>query len=169
MGGVLEHLLLFVFPFAMAFAAATDLLTMKIPNALTLGLAAAFLVAAPVAGLAWPELLSHLGAGALLLILGIILFSLGWVGGGDAKLLAAAALWLGFDPLLPFLSLVTVFGGALAIVLLAYRSVPATALPLPDWAARLHAKGGAMPYGVAIAAGALTIYPSTAWYGALAG
>jgi prepilin peptidase CpaA len=114
-------------------------------------------------------LLSHLAAGSLLLIVGILLFSLGWVGGGDAKLLAAAALWLGFESLVPFLAYVAVFGGALAIAILAYRSFPATALPLPGWAARLHAKGGAMPYGVAIAAGALTIYPTTGWYAALAG
>jgi prepilin peptidase CpaA len=63
---------------------------------------------------------------------------------------------------------VAVFGGALAVAILAYRSVPAGAFPLPDWAARLHAKGEGMPYGVAIAAGALAIYPSTTWYAMLA-
>jgi prepilin peptidase CpaA len=169
MTGVLQHVLLFVFPFAMAFAAAADLFTMKIPNALTLGLAAAFLVVAPVAGLSWTDLLSHLAAGSLLLIVGILLFSLGWLGGGDAKLLAAAALWLGFEPLVLFLAYVAIFGGALAIAVLAYRSVPAGAFPLPGWAARLHAKGAAIPYGVAIAGGALAIYPTTGWYAALAG
>ncbi len=167
--GVLEFSLLFVFPFAMAFAAATDLLTMRIPNLLSLGLCAAFLVVGPVAGLTWQELLGHVAAGSLMLLVGIFLFSLGWAGGGDAKLLAAASLWLGFEPLVPFLSYVAIFGGALAIAILAYRSVPAGALPLPGWAARLHAKGGAIPYGVAIAAGALTIYPSTGWYAALSG
>jgi prepilin peptidase CpaA len=166
---VLEYVLLFVFPFAMAFAAATDLLTMRIPNLLTLGLCAAFLVVAPVAGLSWQEVLMHLAAGAAMLLVGLLLFSLGWAGGGDAKLLAVASLWLGFEPLVLFLGYVAVFGGALAIAILAYRCVPAGGLPLPDWAARLHAKGGGMPYGVAIAAGALTIYPSTHWYAALAG
>jgi prepilin peptidase CpaA len=165
----LDTVLLFVFPFAMAFAAATDLLTMKIPNVLTLGFAAAFFVVAPVAGLNWSEMLSHLGAGSLILLAGIVLFSLGWVGGGDAKLLAAGALWLGFEPLVPFLAYVAIFGGALALALLAYRRVPAGAVPvLPNWALRLHAKDGEMPYGVAIAAGALIVYPSTGWYAALA-
>ncbi len=167
---MLEQLLLLVFPFAMALGAATDLLTMKIPNALTLALTSAFLVVAPIAGLTWSDMLSHLGAGSLMLLAGILLFSLGWIGGGDAKLLAAGALWLGFEPLVLFLAYVTVFGGALAIAILAYRRVPAGAFPLlPDWAARLHAKNGAMPYGVAIAAGALAIYPTTGWHTALAG
>jgi prepilin peptidase CpaA len=166
--GVIGYTLLFVFPFVMAFAAVTDLLTMKIPNLLTLGLGVAFLVAAPIAGLTWSEILSHLAAGSSMLLVGILLFSFGLVGGGDAKLLAAAALWLGFEPLVAFLAYVAVFGGALAIVILAYRSVPAGAFPLPDWAARLHVKGEGMPYGVAIAAGALAIYPSTTWYAMLA-
>jgi prepilin peptidase CpaA len=166
---LLDTALLFVFPFAMAFAAATDLLTMKIPNLLTLGLGAAFLVVAPIAGLTWTEILGHVAAGSSMLVVGIVLFSLGWVGGGDAKLLAAASLWLGFEPLLTFLTCVAVFGGALALALLAYRSVPAGAFPLPGWAARLHAKGEGMPYGIAIAAGALAIYPSTPWYAALTG
>jgi len=166
---LLDTALLFVFPFAMAFAAATDLLTMKIPNLLSLGLGAAFLVVAPIAGLTWTEILSHAAAGSSMLVVGVVLFSLGWVGGGDAKLLAVASLWLGFEPLLGFLACVAVFGGALALALLAYRSVPAGAFPLPGWAARLHAKGEGMPYGIAIAAGALAIYPSTSWYAALAG
>ena len=166
---MLQYPLLFVFPFAMAFAAATDLLTMRIPNRLTLGLCAAFLLIAPVAGLSWQDILSHLAAGSCMLLAGILLFSLGWVGGGDAKLLAAASLWLGFEPLVPFLGYVAIFGGALAIAILAYRSMPAGALPLPGWAARLHHKGEGMPYGVAIAAGALAIYPSTGWSAALSG
>lgn len=164
---MLEYPLIFIFPFAMAFAAAMDVLTMTIPNRLTFGLAAAFFVVAPIAGLTWHDLLMHLAAGSAMLIAGIVLFSLGWLGGGDAKLLAAAALWLGTEPLVTFLALVAAFGGALALIILAYRSMPAAALPLPGWALRLHAKGGGMPYGVAIAAGALTVYPTTTWYAAL--
>jgi prepilin peptidase CpaA len=166
---VLEYPLLFVFPFGMAFAAASDLLTMRIPNRLSVGLCAAFLLLAPVAGLSWQEILSHLGVGAAMLLVGIALFSVGWIGGGDAKLLAAASLWLGYEPMLLFVGYVTLFGGALALAILAYRSVPAGALPLPGWAVRLHAKGEAMPYGVAIAAGALAVYPSTQWFAAFAG
>jgi prepilin peptidase CpaA len=166
---VLEHSLVFVFPFAMAFAAATDLFTMTIPNRLTLGLSVAFFVLAPIAGLGWQDILSHMGGGATMLLAGILLFSLGWLGGGDAKLLAAASLWLGFDQLAMFLTYTAAFGGALALAILAYRGAPVSAFPLPGWAARLHTKGEGMPYGVAIAAGALFVYPATGWYAAFTG
>ena len=159
----MAHLLLFVFPLAMAYAAALDLLTMRIPNGVSLGIAAAFLVVAPIAGMPVQEMLMHFLVGAAVLIAGMILFSLRLVGGGDAKLLAAACLWLGPNQLLPYLVYVTIFGGALALLLLAYRGMPAGAFPLPAWAARLHKPRSGMPYGLAIAAGALAVYPLTAW------
>ena len=159
----MAHLLLFVFPLAMAYAAALDLLTMRIPNGVSLGIAAAFLVVAPIAGMPVQEMLMHFLVGAAVLIAGMILFSLRLVGGGDAKLLAAACLWLGPNQLLPYLVYVTIFGGALALLLLAYRGMPAGAFPLPTWAARLHKPRSGMPYGLAIAAGALAVYPLTAW------
>ena len=165
---MLLHALLLVFPFAMAFAAVSDLLTMTIPNRLSIGLCIAFLLIAPAAGLSLQDALSHIGVGLAMLAVGFGMFAAGWIGGGDAKLLAATALWLGLDPMMLFLGYATLFGGLLALLLLAYRSVPAAALPLPEWAARLHVKGAAMPYGIAIAAGALTVYPSTAWFAALA-
>jgi prepilin peptidase CpaA len=155
--------LLLVFPFAMAYAAAFDLLTMRIPNGVSLGIAAAFLVLAPIAGMPVQEMLMHLLVGTAVLIAGMILFGLRYVGGGDAKLLASGALWMGYDQLLPYLAYVTIFGGALALLLLAYRHTPADVLPLPTWAARLHNPGEGMPYGLAIAAGALVVYPLTAW------
>ncbi len=58
----------------------------------------------------------HLLVGAAVLIAGMILFSLRYVGGGDAKLLASGALWMGYDQLLPYLAYVTIFGGALALL-----------------------------------------------------
>ena len=163
---MLEYSLALIFPFAMAFAATTDVLTMTIPNRLTSGLCAAFFVLAPVAGLGWQDVLSHMGVGSAMLLAGMLLFALGWLGGGDGKLLAVASLWLGFDQLVMFLAYVAAFGGALALAILAYRSAPVSALPLPGWAARLHTKGEGMPYGVAIAAGALIIYPATSLFAA---
>ncbi len=166
---MIENALIMVFPAAMAYGAATDLLTMRISNRVSLGLLIAFLVIAPLAGMTGLEMLSHLGVGAVLLVAGMLLFSMNLLGGGDAKLLAAAGLWIGFDQLVPFVAYVTIFGGALALLLLAYRCVPVGALPLPGWAARLHTQGEGMPYGVAIAAGALLIYPLTSWPTLLAG
>jgi prepilin peptidase CpaA len=98
--------------------------------------------------------------------IGILFFSAGWFGGGDAKLMAAAALWIGFDDLLVYFTQVAILGGVLAIAILAYRRLPATALPGPDWALRLHKSGTGIPYGLAIAGAALWIYPQTAWFAA---
>jgi prepilin peptidase CpaA len=153
----------------MAYAAATDLLTMRISNRVSLGLCLAFLVIAPIAGMSGQQMLMHLGVGAAMLGFGMVLFALRLFGGGDTKLFAAAALWVGYDQLAPFVAYVTIFGGALAILLLAYRSIPVGAFPLPGWAARLHHRGEGMPYGVAIAAGALMIFPQTVWQTLLAG
>lgn len=153
-----------VLPFAMAFAAAMDLQTLTIPNRVSVVLIVAFLAAAVVAGLSWQNVLIHLAAGSAMLLVGIFMFSMGWLGGGDAKLLAAGALWIGFDQLPQFLVYVGLSGGLLAVVVLAYRKSPTSTLVsahLPGWAERLRTKGGGIPYGIAIAVGALVVFPST--------
>ena len=157
------YLLLFVFPFAMAYAASSDLLTMRIANSVSLGLVAAFLVIALIAGMPPQEMLLHLAVGVALLIAGMVLFGLNLVGGGDAKLLAAGGLWIGYDQLVPFLLCVTIFGGALALLLLAYRRLPATRCRCRRGRHACTPRGKGMPYGIAIAAGALAIYPITNW------
>lgn len=166
---VLEFMLFLTFPAAMAFAGAMDLFTMTIPNRISIGLIAAFAVAAVIAPLGWSDIASHLGAGFLMLVLGIGMFSLGWLGGGDAKLLAAAALWFGFDGLVQYLVLVSVAGGALVLAILLYRRItPPHWLARQAWAMRLHAQAGGIPYGIALAAGGLWLYPSTPWLTSLA-
>jgi prepilin peptidase CpaA len=164
----LAYPLLFVFPFIMLYAAAMDVLTMRIANSISIGLAAAFFVVAAIAGMPLQQMLVHVGVGLAVLVANMLLFQLRLVGGGDAKLLAAAALWVGYEQLIPFLVYVTIFGGVLALVLLAYRFAPADVLPLPNWASRLHNRSEGMPYGVAITAGALVVYPLTPLPGLLA-
>jgi prepilin peptidase CpaA len=165
-----EFPLLMMFPIAMAFAGAMDLLTMTIPNRVSLGLIAAFAVAAVFVGMPLMTIVDHVSAGALFLAIGIFMFCMGWLGGGDAKLLAAAALWLGFANILPYVFMVTVCGGLLAVALLMYRNLT---LPVwmmgQEWAMRLHERKGGIPYGIALAAAALWIYPSTPWFTAFAG
>lgn len=165
---MLEYPLLLVFPVAMALAGVFDLLTMTIPNRISLALVAAFCVAAPFSGLPVETLLVHVGVGLAVLAAGIFLFAMGWLGGGDAKLLAAASLWIGWDGLVVFLAEVAVLGGVLAVAILGYRMLPVDALPLtlPEWATRLHKKGTGIPYGVAIAGAALLLYPKTSWFAA---
>lgn len=163
---MLGYALLLVFPVAMAFAAAMDLLTMTIPNRISLVLIAAFLVAIPFADVTWTDLaLKHVAVGAAVLAAGIVLFSLGWMGGGDVKLMAAAALWLGYDHIATFFFSVSLLGGLLALAVLAYRRlVPEAVVASTVWAARLHKQGGGIPYGIAIAGAALAVYPSTQWF-----
>lgn len=98
-----EYPVLMIFPVAMAFAGAMDFFTMTIPNRVSILLIGAFAVAAVVAGMPLTAVANHVLAGILLLACGIVMFSRGWLGGGDAKLLAAAALWIGFDNLFIYL------------------------------------------------------------------
>jgi len=163
--------LIVVFSFAMVFAAARDIQTLTIPNGVSVMLILAFLGAALVAGLSWQNLLVHLATGSIMLLVGIFLFSMGWFGGGDAKLLAAGSLWIGLDHLAPFLIYVGLSGGLLAVTVLAYRQSQTgkiLAAHLPGWAERLHIKGSGIPYGIAIAAGALIVFPSSNLFALLA-
>lgn len=156
-----EVALLLSFPSLVTFGGAYDLLTMTIPNRVSIALVALFVVAALVLGMPGELLLNHVAAGVAMLAAGITLFAIGGFGGGDAKLLAAASLWLGLDQLLPFLTMVTVYGGVLALSILMYRRIPVIGPHAPQWALNLHTQGTGIPYGIAIAAAALTVFPRT--------
>jgi prepilin peptidase CpaA len=161
---ILDIARLLLFPALMAFAAASDLFTMTISNKVSLALAAGFLALALASGMGPYDILSHLGAGATVLLVAFACFAMGWVGGGDAKVAAAAALWFGFGHLLNYLVYASIFGGALTLLLLQFRQWP---LPYPfagqAWLLKLHAKESGIPYGIALAIGALMIYPETEW------
>jgi prepilin peptidase CpaA len=165
---ILDIARLLLFPALMAFAAASDLLTMTISNRVSLALATGFLALGLLSGMGFYEILSHVGAGAAVLAVAFACFARGWVGGGDAKIAATAALWLGFDQLLNYLLYASLYGGALTLLLLQFRQWP---LPYPlsgqGWLQRLHAKDSGIPYGIALAIGALMIYPETAWIKAI--
>jgi len=161
---VTDAIRLLVFPALMAFAASSDLLTMTISNKLSLALAAAFFIIAATTGMPLATLGMHLAAAAVVLVISFGFFTQGWIGGGDAKLAAATALWFGFDHLLPYLLYASVFGGALTLLILQFRKLPLPALLARQaWIQRLHEAEGGIPYGIALAASALAIYPSTGW------
>jgi len=161
---ILDIARLLLFPALMAFAAASDLFTMTISNRVSLALAAGFLTLALMSGMGLHDILSHVGAGAAVLAVAFVCFAMGWVGGGDAKVAAAAALWFGFGHLLNYLLYASLFGGALTLLLLQFRQWP---LPYPfagqAWLLKLHAEDSGIPYGIALAIGALMIYPDTEW------
>jgi len=159
-----EAIRLTLFPAMMAFAASSDLLTMTIANRVSLILIGGFILLAGLGGMSGPELLWHFGAAAAVLVVAFVCFAFGWIGGGDAKLAATSALWLGFGHLFDYLTLASILGGALTLLIVQFRT-----LPLPqflagwEWVDRLHRPDGGVPYGIALAAAALIIYPQTEW------
>lgn len=162
--------LLLVFPAAMAMAGAMDLFTMTIPNRISVALVIGFFVLAPLVGLGLNEVALHCATALAMLALGFVCFSFGWIGGGDAKLLAAAALWIGYEHLLAYGIVTALIGGILTLGFLMLRMVPLPAgLEKQAWLVRLHDAQHGVPYGIALAAAGLLVYPQTVWMSALAG
>ena len=159
---MIELLILSMFPACMIAAAAYDISTLTIPNWISLVLIAAFVIVALSAGMTGWEFGTHAGIGVAALIVGFMLFASGFVGGGDAKFLAATSLWIGLDFYLHYIFFATVAGGALALTLLCVRQFP---LPLflvnQEWIARLHHAENGIPYGVALAIGGLLVFTET--------
>jgi len=160
-------LLVAIVPALLMAAAFFDLTTYTIPNLLPGAMVLLFAVfmLILVAGdhaMSWSEIGLHLFAGFVGLLLGMGMFAVGWVGGGDAKLLAAALLWMGWDSLYEYVILAMLLGGVLTVGLIMLRRLP---LPLPlvriPWFARLADRDAGVPYGVALAAAALQVLPNT--------
>jgi prepilin peptidase CpaA len=161
---VADAIRLALFPAMMAFAASSDFLTLTISNRVSLILVGGFVALAVIGGVSAADVLSHLAAGCVVLVAAFSLFARGIIGGGDAKLAAATALWLGFDHLLPYLLYASLLGGALSVGLIWFRMAPLPDwLTRHDWAQRLHGKDAGVPYGIALAAAALAVYPQTPW------
>lgn len=165
---MLSFTLMTVFPLVVAFAASSDLLSMTIPNWVTLVLIAFFAVLAPQVGLSWHDAFLHLATALAVLSVAFAFFAFGWIGGGDAKFAAAIALWMGPSLTVPFLLVTSITGGSLTILMLQLRSYP---LPQPlarvGWVARLHNPSEGMPYGIAIAFAALSLYTGTPFFAAV--
>jgi prepilin peptidase CpaA len=146
----------------MAMAAFSDLLTMTIPNRVSVVLLASFFAIAPFAGLTLHDMALHLLAGAIVFGICFALFALHIMGGGDAKIMTASAVWFGFNPtLMQYVAYISVLGGLLSLVVVMIRAnhdtILASRIPVP--ATMLHAKK--VPYGVAIGAAALLAFPAS--------
>ena len=159
---MIESAALILFPALMAFAASSDLLTMTISNRISLGLVAGFLILAVAAGLPLDEIMFSLSCGLVVLMITFGLFCVGWIGGGDAKLAAATAVWLGWGQVLDYGLVSSAFGGVLTLVLIQMRRWPMPAFLLKQtWFARLYDTKSGIPYGIALAAAGLVVYPHT--------
>jgi prepilin peptidase CpaA len=135
---------------------------MLIPNRVSAILLASFVIVAPLAGLSLSDIALHLSAGLVVFSTCFALFALNVMGGGDAKLLTASAVWFGLTfSLFEFLIYVSFFGGILTLAILSIRAhtntILASGLPVPDHI--LTAKK--VPYGIAIGLAAFAAYPSS--------
>ncbi|MGV2102947.1 MULTISPECIES: A24 family peptidase [unclassified Rhizobium] len=151
-----------IFPFCLAVAALSDLFTMTIPNRVSLVLALSFLLTAPLVGMQFEAIGLSLVAGLAVFMACFALFALNIMGGGDAKLLSAAALWFGLtNSLVLFVAAVGLFGGLLTFAILLLRTqsntILAMGVPVPN--SLILAKK--IPYGIAIAAGGFIAFPSS--------
>jgi prepilin peptidase CpaA len=165
---IVTSVLTVIFPAAMIFAGIMDLLTLKIRNVLVIGVAVVFFVAAPIVGLSLYEIGLNVGVAAIVLAVSFGFFAAGWIGGGDAKLAAATALWFGWEHVLPYLVISTLAGGLLTLMIIGFRSMllPASFYSYP-WLVKLHESKTGVPYGIAFAIAALIVFPDTVWFKAL--
>ena len=157
-----EAAIFVIFPLCLAIAAFSDLFTMTIPNRVSAILIGAFIVVAPLAGLSLAIIGMHLLAGVVVFAVCFTLFALGIMGGGDAKLLTASAVWFGFNSsLMTFVLYVSIVGGLLTLLILMMRkqenAILASGLPVPP----LLFTAKKIPYGIAIGLGGFLAYPSS--------
>lgn len=151
-----------LFPALMIFAGAFDFLTLSIPNRVSLAIALTFFPVALLAGLPLETMALHASCALAALALGFALFAAGWIGGGDAKLFAAAALWIGWGQIVPYGAAVAIVGGALAVIYVILRTLPTRHTEsVGRWAASVRQLE--LPYGVALAGAALVVFPHSAW------
>lgn len=156
------------FPLLMVFAACMDLLTMRISNRISIALLFAYAPLAALSGLPFwtlepDSIVMHYACGLCLLAFTFALYAFGKIGGGDAKLAAASAVWMGWGPVVDYLLIASLLGGALALLILFGR---AFALPLfmlkQPWIVSLHKPKSRIPYGVALGLAGVIVYPQTA-------
>lgn len=160
-----ELVILILFPGLMALAASMDIFTMTISNRISIALIAGFVPAALLIGMPLPDMGMHALAGGAMLIVGFALFCCRFIGGGDAKVFAASALWIGWEHLLAYGIAMSIIGGLFTLAILMWRTQPLPVFLIGEtWVERLHRPRGDIPYGVAISAGALVVYPMTVWF-----
>lgn len=153
---------LIVFPAMMAYAACSDLLTMRISNKISIALVLGFVALALYTGLPLNDIGWHFLVGAIVLAVSFTFFALGWIGGGDAKLVAATSLWFGSALVFPYLAYAAVLGGGLTLIILVARrwALPPQLITV-TWVERLHNRSNGVPYGIALAGAGLLVFPQS--------
>jgi len=168
------NVLTYIFPIALLIAAASDIARFEIPNWVSIVLTIGYFVTALLGGVPFTELALHAGAGAAVFMAGAVLFYFGAFGGGDVKLMAACAVWIGWHDLLSFLLIVGLAGGVVTLMLVVSRLLyrigrknyasasdeAASDEKATSWYARLLSPERGVPYGVAIGLAGLLAFSS---------
>lgn len=161
-----EWCVLLIFPFALIFAGISDAMSFTIPNRVSVALFIGFILLVPFSGLSLAEVGTHIITGFVMLLIGFVLFARGYLGGGDAKIIAAASLWLGPDLVGPFILFAAFYGGILSVICLYLYNTP---LPVflsgQRWLLNFQTGTAAVPYGIAIGFAGLSVYPQSIWLG----
>lgn len=157
---MVDLIALAVFAGLLIYAACSDVASLTIPNWVSVLMTALFVPAALATGMPLAEIGMHVLFGVAVLAVGFFLFQANIIGGGDAKLLAAATVWTGFPGFAPFILWTAIAGGVMALSLLAARHFIKQSESKPSFVNRLLKHQGGVPYGVAIMAGGLMALPA---------
>ena len=172
---VLAIVLLAIFPALALYAALHDFRHYRIPNRLNLAIFASFFPVALLLGMPWDVMLWHVIGFATvfgLMFVTYMLFGGGKFGGGDAKMIAAAAIWIDWGHLLDYGLMVALAGGVLAVIMWLWRTLQIEyhVWMQGDTALRkVMSHQVKLPYGAAIAAGGIYAYTLSWWQTLLAG
>jgi len=170
---MLASLPLYVFPLCMLAAAVSDIRKFIIPNTISIALVIAFFISFYLSGLGFEVLKNHLLTGGIMLAVGIAMFAFNICGAGDSKLLAAAALWLGWPMFAQALFYIALLGGVLSVGIFLARAIarwfPRLSIIFPPMARLAATEKLIAPYGVAIAAGAIIAFPKSTIFQAIVG
>ncbi|MGB7288083.1 MAG: prepilin peptidase [Salaquimonas sp.] len=161
---MLQTALLIFFPFLMIFSAFSDLVSMTISNKVSLALMVGFVGFAYWIGMDLQDFAWHWAMFAVVLFASFGLFAIGAIGGGDAKLAASTALWLGWEHTLSYFIIASIIGAFLTLLMIRLRgNIIPERIEKVEWIARLYRADTGIPYGIALGAAAVVVYPDTQW------
>ncbi|MEP4053140.1 MAG: prepilin peptidase [Litorimonas sp.] len=166
---LLPAFLFFVFATPQLMAALNDANAMKIPNRIPLIVLAAYFAMVPFTWAGIPMFLEHLTVGTVLFAIGFAMFAFGWMGGGDSKLLAATAFWFTWHDAFIYMIYTALFGGAITLFIMLGRKYIPVRVMTSQWAHTMFRDETKIPYGLALAAGAIMTLPQSQMFKAALG
>ncbi len=143
-----------------AIAAYKDILTYTIPNWISLLLLCVFPLFSLASSMSLTVFGLHFFVGGVALVITMGLYALKVIGGGDAKLFSALALWFGWNDIGMFVFYLAIIGLILVVFLVALRNIPALSKESrPEWVRKLFGKKNPVPYGIALSITSYIIFP----------